>query len=81
MRGSLGRHDLGRGVVGLQHLPNLDHLVVREGDARGPFDRLAFDFTWMIQKPASSSFVLGKGPSITVRFPPENLRRVPFELG
>src|SRR5207247_11303488 len=31
--------------------------------------------------PATSSFVSVKGPSITVRFPPENLTREPFELG
>jgi hypothetical protein len=26
---------------GLEHLANLDHLAVREGDARGPYDRLS----------------------------------------
>jgi hypothetical protein len=40
-----------------------------------------FDFTWIIQKPATSDFVSTKGPSVTVRFPPENLTRAPFELG
>src|SRR5712664_226179 len=32
------------------------------------------------QKPAISSLVSAKGPSITVRFPPENRTRLPFEL-
>ena len=41
----------------------------------------SFDFTCQSQKPAISSFVSAKGPSITVRFPPENLTRAPFELG
>ena len=41
----------------------------------------SFDFTWISQKPAISSFVSVKGPSITVRFAPENLTRAPFELG
>jgi len=41
----------------------------------------AFDFTCHIQKPATSSFVSAKGPSITLRFAPENLTRAPFELG
>src|SRR5262245_55025236 len=40
----------------------------------------AFDFTWMIQYPATSSLVSAKGPSITVRLSPENLTRAPFEL-
>src|SRR5205823_9282663 len=40
-----------------------------------------FDFTCQIQKPAISSLVSVKGPSITVRFAPENLTRAPFELG
>src|SRR5262249_54235187 len=33
------------------------------------------------QKPAISSFVSAKGPSMTVRLAPENLTRAPFELG
>ncbi len=41
----------------------------------------SFDFTCHSQKPAISSFVSAKGPSITVRFAPENLTRAPFELG
>src|SRR5436190_657009 len=41
----------------------------------------SFDFTSMIQKPAASSFVSGKGPSTIVRFPWENFTRKPFELG
>src|SRR6266850_7778206 len=40
----------------------------------------ALDFTCHSQKPAISSFVSAKGPSITVRFVPENLTRAPFEL-
>src|SRR5437870_6061837 len=40
-----------------------------------------FDFTCQSQKPAISSFVSAKGPSITVRLLPENLTRAPFELG
>src|SRR2546429_6836190 len=35
----------------------------------------------MIQYPAISSFDSVKGPSTTVRFPPENLMRAPLELG
>src|SRR5882724_9214957 len=34
----------------------------------------------MIQYPAISSLDSVKGPSTTVRFPPENLTRAPFEL-
>src|SRR5688572_9160037 len=41
----------------------------------------SFDFTWMSQKPAISSFVSAKGPSITVRLDPEKRTRAPFELG
>src|SRR5437016_11469135 len=41
----------------------------------------SFDFTCHSQKPASSSLVSAKGPSITVRLPPENLTRAPLELG
>ena len=41
----------------------------------------AFDFTWIIQNPASSSFVSAKGPSVMRRLPPVNVTRVPFELG
>src|SRR5712691_13202292 len=41
----------------------------------------SFDFTCHSQKPATSSFASVKGPSITVRFVPENLTRAPFELG
>ena len=41
----------------------------------------SFDFTCHIQKPAISSLVSAKGPSITVRLAPENLTRAPFELG
>src|SRR4029453_7984035 len=39
----------------------------------------SFDFTCHIQNPAMSSFVSGKGPSITVPFAPLNLTRAPFE--
>src|SRR6266480_3323546 len=35
----------------------------------------SFDFTCHSQKPASSSLVSAKGPSITLRLPPENLTR------
>ena len=42
----------------------------------------SFDFICTIQKPATSSFVSVKGPSVTVRLPSaENLMRAPFELG
>src|SRR4029077_9933306 len=41
----------------------------------------SFDFTCHSQKPAISSFVSAKGPSVTVRLFPENLTRAPFELG
>src|SRR5712691_804037 len=40
----------------------------------------SFDLTCHSQNPATSSFVSLKGPSITVRFPLENLTRAPFEL-
>src|SRR5918996_6656514 len=33
------------------------------------------------QKPATNSLVSGNGPSVTIRFCPENLTRAPFELG
>jgi hypothetical protein len=69
---------IGREILELEHLANLD-LAVLKGDALGPFDRL-FDFTWISQKPAISSFVSVKGPSVTVRFSPENLTRAPVEL-
>jgi hypothetical protein len=37
--------------------------------------------TCQIQKPATSSFVSVKGPSITARLSPSNLTLAPFELG
>jgi YD repeat-containing protein len=40
----------------------------------------SIDLTCHSQKPAISSLVSVKGPSITVRFPPENRTRLPFEL-
>jgi hypothetical protein len=40
----------------------------------------AIDLTCHSQKPAISSLVSLNGPSITVRFPPENRTRLPFEL-
>src|SRR6266404_6903365 len=40
----------------------------------------SFDFTWSSQNPAINSFVSANGPSITVRFVPENLTRAPLEL-
>src|SRR4028118_2007957 len=41
----------------------------------------SIDCTCQIQNPAISSFVSVNGPSITLRFVPENLTRAPFELG
>ena len=41
----------------------------------------SFDFTCHSQKPAISSFVSAKGPSITERLFPENFTRAPFEVG
>jgi hypothetical protein len=41
----------------------------------------SFEFTCQIQKPANSSLVSVKGPSITVRLLPENRTRAPLELG
>src|SRR5271166_3790090 len=41
----------------------------------------SMDFTCHSQKPAMSSLVSVKGPSSTVRCCPENLTRLPFELG
>src|SRR5882762_7412083 len=40
----------------------------------------SIDLTCHSQKPAISSLVSVKGPSITVRFPPEKRTRLPFEL-
>src|SRR5439155_1498315 len=39
-----------------------------------------FDFTWIIQKPATSS-LSGNGPSLTAGAPREKVTRAPFELG
>ncbi len=41
----------------------------------------SFEFTCHSQKPATSSFAPGKGPSITVRLSPSNRTRAPLELG
>src|SRR5262249_53221109 len=41
----------------------------------------SIDLTCHSQKPAISSLVSVNGPSITVRFSPENLTRLPFEVG
>src|SRR5215217_740129 len=41
----------------------------------------SIDFTFQIQKPAISSRVSANGPSVTIRFPPENFTRLPLELG
>src|SRR5258708_6190784 len=41
----------------------------------------SMDFTCQSQKPPMSSLVSVKGPSITVRCCPENLTRLPLELG
>ncbi len=40
----------------------------------------SLDFTWIIQKPATSSRA-GNGPSVTVVCPRENVMRAPFALG
>src|ERR1700730_17082888 len=40
----------------------------------------SMDLTCQSQKPAMSSLVSAKGPSVTVRCCPENLTRLPFEL-
>src|SRR5712691_1991387 len=40
----------------------------------------SIDLTCHSQKPAINSFVSVNGPSITVRLPPDNLTRTPFEL-
>ena len=40
----------------------------------------SFDFTWIMVKPAISSFVSVNGPSVTIGFPFENRTRAPFEL-
>src|SRR5215510_2612896 len=39
------------------------------------------DLHFHSQKPATNSLVSGKGPSVTIRFWPENLTRAPLELG
>src|SRR5580765_4097469 len=39
----------------------------------------SFDFTCQSQKPATSSFVSANGPSMTVRWAPENLTRAPLD--
>src|SRR5262249_29887103 len=39
------------------------------------------DLHFHSQKPAINSLVSGNGPSVTIRFFPENLIRAPFELG
>src|ERR1017187_7905759 len=41
----------------------------------------SLELTLMIQYPAMSSLVSVKGPSMTLRLPPENLMRAPLELG
>src|SRR5437868_1325614 len=41
----------------------------------------SFDLTSKSAKPAISSLVSVKGPSVTVNFPPEYRTRAPFELG
>jgi hypothetical protein len=41
----------------------------------------SFDFTWKSQKPATSSLVSEKGPSMTVRLSPEKRTRAPLALG
>src|SRR4030095_12012360 len=39
------------------------------------------DLHFHSQNPATASLVSGNGPSVTIRFCPENLTRAPFELG
>jgi hypothetical protein len=63
----------------LEYLANLDlSLRVRRVGQRVSHSMASsFDFTCHSQKPAISSFVSAKGPSITVRFASENLKRAP----
>ena len=73
------RCGLGAEILRLEHLANLDLRLAweRVGAALDPIDRFLFDFTRHNQKPAISSFVSANGPSITVRFAPENLSARP----
>ena len=75
--------NVGAEVRRLEHLADLDlDLAVRRTGQRLTHSiASSFDFTWNSQKPAISSFASVKGPSVTVRLPPENLTRAPFELG
>ena len=75
--------EFGTEVFGLEHLANLDLGLAGMGLGQRLTHSIAssFDFTCHIQKPAISSFVSANGPSMTVRFAPENLTRAPFELG
>ena len=73
--------DLGSGlsaeVFRLKHSANLD---LGSPVERSALIASSIDLTCHSQKPAISSFVSVNGPSITVRFPSENLTRTPFEL-
>src|SRR5262245_40664169 len=51
------------------------------GQRRAHSSASSIERTCQIQKPATSSFVSENGPSMTVRFVPENRTRLPFELG
>ena len=70
-------------VVGLEDLADLDlRLAVHRVRAASTHSMASsIDLTWMSQKPAISSLVSAKGPSMTVRSFPENRTRAPFELG
>src|SRR5262249_53303487 len=78
----LGRKLRGE-VLRFEHLPNLDSA---SSPGMGLGQRLTqsivsfSDLHCQIQKPATSSLVSAKGPSITVRLFAENLTRAPFEL-
>jgi hypothetical protein len=75
------RCELGAEILGFEHLADLDlSLFARHGigTALDPIDRLLH---FQSQNPATNSLVSANGPSITIRFSPENLTRAPFELG
>ena len=82
LRPELGR-EFRAEVLGLEHLADLDLGSVGNGLGQRFTHSIAssIDLTFQIQKPAISSLVSANGPSITVRFAPENRTRAPFELG
>ncbi len=67
----------------LVHLANLNLglAISGIGAAFDPFDRLFFRVHLEHPEPGDQILASMKGPSITVRFVPENLTRAPFELG